>query len=211
MPPTDTSTSSPPRRRASEAERRAQILAAAEVVAVRDRLDGLTARAVAEEAGVSSGLVFVYFTNKDGLLLALLDRVIERTITADPAAVTPAAATARDRLLGAIRHELLRVHEQRDLIELFLDFWMLGMRDAAVRQRIRTTLRAYRSSLQPLVADVINEEPARFASTDAPTLSGVIASFVFGNAVQAVMEPGSLDIDGLLGSVEALVPPPGTP
>ena len=47
-----------PGRKEPEEERRDAILRAAYVVATRERLGGVTARAVAAEAGVSSGLVF---------------------------------------------------------------------------------------------------------------------------------------------------------
>ena len=59
-----------------EDQRREEVLAAAYRVATRDRLGGLTTRAVAKEAGVSNGLVFFHFVSREGLVLALLDRLL---------------------------------------------------------------------------------------------------------------------------------------
>ncbi|NUQ19798.1 MAG: TetR family transcriptional regulator, partial [Gemmatimonadaceae bacterium] len=53
------------RTRAPAERRREDILRAAFAVAARDRLDGVSARAVAAEAGVSAGLVFFYFESFD--------------------------------------------------------------------------------------------------------------------------------------------------
>ena len=57
-----------PGRKVPEEQRRLEILKAAYRVAARDRLTGLTAQAVAAEAGVSKGLVFFHFGNRDALL-----------------------------------------------------------------------------------------------------------------------------------------------
>jgi AcrR family transcriptional regulator len=69
-----------PGRKAPEEQRREEILRAAYRVAARERLAGLTGRAVAAEAGVSSGLVFFHFGDRDGLLVALLEWLLEVTV-----------------------------------------------------------------------------------------------------------------------------------
>ena len=66
-------------RKQPEEQRREEILRAAFVVAARDRLTGVTARAVAAEAGISSGLVFFHFESVDALLGELLDWLLDRT------------------------------------------------------------------------------------------------------------------------------------
>ena len=44
-------------------------------------VDSTSTRRIAEEAGVSEGLIFRHFTNKEGLLQAILDTGIERANT----------------------------------------------------------------------------------------------------------------------------------
>jgi len=84
-----------PGRKVPEAQRREQLLAAAYLVAVRDGLDQVTARRVADEAGASPGLVFFHFGSKDGLLLACISRaraeLLEVTTTAAATATSPGA------------------------------------------------------------------------------------------------------------------------
>lgn len=197
-----------PGAKAPEAERREQILAAAYAIAARERLDGLTVRRVATEAGLSPGLVHFHFQNKEGLLLALLDRLIDELIEMEMSPEVAALDTARERLLGRIREEVAKLPSERDAVELFYDYWVVGTRHPEVRGRIADALAAYRASFRPLVEDVIAEEPSRFAGTPPEMLAAIVVSFVQGNAVQAVMAPGDVDIDDFMDTLERLVPPP---
>lgn len=197
-----------PGAKAPEAERREQILAAAYAIAARERLDGLTVRRVATEAGLSPGLVHFHFQNKEGLLLALLDRLIDELIEMEMSPEVAALDTARERLLGRIREEVAKLPSERDAVELFYDYWVVGTRHPEVRGRIADALAAYRASFRPLVEDVIAEEPSRFAGTPPEMLAAIVVSFIQGNAVQAVMAPGDVDIDDFMDTLERLVPPP---
>ncbi len=200
-----------PGQRASEEQRREQILAAAFAVAARDRLDGLTIRRVASHAGLSPGLVFFHFGSKDELLVALLDRVIASTIDTVVPDEVWALPTAHDRLRARLRGELERLPERRDGVELFFDYWVMGTRHPTVRARIVAALAAYRHSFLPLVEDLVAEDQVRFAATTPARLAAVVVSLVEGTAVQAVMEPGSIDVEGFMATVESLIAGPSAP
>jgi TetR/AcrR family transcriptional regulator, transcriptional repressor of bet genes len=207
-----------PGTRAPEEQRRAQIVDAALVVAARDRLDRLTVRRVAAEAGLSPGLVFHHLTDKETLLLAVLDRLIERTIPAllddeEEAGISAAtsvdATTGGDRLLARVRADLGRIELDRELIELFFDFWVMGTRHPEVRARIASALRGYRAALVPMAAAAVRDEPARFAATSPERLAALVVAFILGHAVQAVLDPDASDIEGVVVTLDALVPPGG--
>lgn len=193
-----------PGTRAPEAQRRAQIVEAALTVAARDRLDGLTMRGVAREAGLSPGLVHFHLTDKHHLLLAVLDRLIDELVPGPPTG----QGTARQRLLLHVRDEIGRLPEHRELVELFLDFWVMGTRHPDVRERIHRALAAYRTALLPLCEDLIADEPARFAATSPRQLASLIVALLHGHAVQAVVDPDAVPDGDVLATLEALVPEP---
>jgi TetR/AcrR family transcriptional regulator, transcriptional repressor of bet genes len=193
--------------RAPEAERRQQIVDAALRVAARDRLEGLTVRRVAAEAGLSPGLVYFHLTDKETLLLAVLDRLLARLV---PQPRPGTAPSARDRLIDHIRDEVARLPDDRELVELFLDFWVMGTRHPGVRERIAEALVAYRRALVPLAEDVIAEEPDRFAGTTADRLAAMAVAFVHGHAVQAVLDPSAIGGGDFVTTLEALVPGPAS-
>jgi AcrR family transcriptional regulator len=196
-------------RKAPEEQRREEILRAAFVVAARDRLTGVTARAVASEAGVSSGLVFFYFHSVDGLLVELLDWLLRTTLVAGELAFLVATeADPAARMMAVIRRDIERLPRQRARVELFFDFWVLGTRHPEIRNRIRKALDRYRDAFRPLAAAVVQGDPARYAGITAEGLATVAASFVEGCALQVVMDPDRFDVERSMTTLSALVRAP---
>ena len=203
-------------RKLPEEERRAEILRAAYAVAAREGLAGVTARAVAAEAGVSSGLVFFHFGEKDALLAALLDWLLASTLvagelpTAALLASMPADATASERMLAVVRRDLLALRRARARVELFFGYWVLGTHDPRIRQTIRAALARYRASFLPLAEAVVAEAPWRWGPDGASGLASVAASFVEGNALRAVHDPSGFDADRAMAALVTLLRTPGS-
>jgi TetR/AcrR family transcriptional regulator, transcriptional repressor of bet genes len=195
-----------PGRRAPEDQRREAILAAAFAVAARERLTGLTARAVAAEAGVSSGLVFFYFKSRDALLHALLGWILERTIVAaEIAQLAAEVENPKARMFAIVARDVERLPKQRARVELFFDYWVLGTRDDDIRQTIRAALDRYRDAFVPLAEAVIRADPARFQGADAAGLAGITAAFVEGCALQSVMDPERFEVRRVMRTLAGLL------
>ena len=200
-----------PGRKEPEEERRDAILRAAYAVAARDRLGGVTARAVAADAGVSSGLVFFYFESIDNLLVALLDWMLERTMARGqlaPAADPIDDAEPSARLVATVGGAVRRLPRERERVELFFDYWVFGTRHPAIRRKIRRALVLYRESYLADAQSVIDAHPDRYAGMTADGLADVIASFLYGCALQVVTDPTRFDVERTLATLDALVRPP---
>lgn len=194
-----------PGKRISEDRRREQILDAAYRVALKQRLSGLSSRAVAARAGVSNGLVFFYFRNRRELLLALLDWLLAKTILRRAVDRGAAKGSASARLAAEIRDALEHLPAERKPIELFFDYWFMSAHDEAVRTRIRAALKAYRDSYLPLARAVIAEQPARYAGVTGESLADMATSFIEGCALRLVAEPRGFDVKASSGAVAALL------
>ncbi len=194
-----------PGKKIPEDQRREQILEAAYRVALQQRLAGLSSRTVAARAGVSNGLVFFYFRNRRELLLALLDWLLEKTILKRAADRGAASGSAALRLADEIRGAVEGMPGSRQWIELFLDYWIMGAHDEAIRKRIRAALKLYRDSYLPLARAVIAEQPQRYAGVSAASLADMATSFIEGCALRLVAEPRRYDVKSYAHTVEALL------
>ncbi|HEX6745777.1 MAG TPA: TetR/AcrR family transcriptional regulator [Longimicrobium sp.] len=194
-----------PGRKAPEEQRRLEILKAAYRVAARERLTGLTAQAVAAEAGVSKGLVFFHFGSRDALVVALLEWLLEITLVAPEVAELLEGRTASEWMLSAIRRDVEALPRQRERVELFFDFWVMGTRHPGVQRAIRAALDRYRDAFRPLAQAVVDAEPERFGGIGAEGLAGVAAGFIEGCALQVVMDPDRFDVDAYMRTLQALV------
>jgi AcrR family transcriptional regulator len=194
-----------PGKRAQEVERRGDILNAAFRVALRDRLTGLTSRAVAAEAGVSNGLVFFYFKNREKLVMALLDWVLGQTILSQLPVYEDGAANPSDTMLAVVRSAIERLPKQRERIELFFDYWFMAKTNPPVRRKIRTALARYRNAYLPLAEALVAFDRRRYEGVTAEALASVATGFIEGCALQVVVDPVRFDVNAYCESVRALV------
>ena len=200
-----------PGRRAPEEERREAILRAAFTVAARERLGAVTARAVAAEAGVSAGLVFFYFESVDKLLVELLDWLLAHTlVAADTPDRLSEVGDPGARMMLAIRRDVEWLPKQRERVELFFDYWVLGTRHPAIRRKIRRALNRYRDAFEPLARALVESDPERYSGMSAEGLASVAAGFVEGCALQVVMDPTEFDVERSMTTLAALVRAPAS-
>lgn len=186
--------------RKSSEERREELVKAAKAVAMAEGLENVTGRKVAAKAGLSSGLVFFHFEGRAALLEAVLDGLLEDIFGG---LELPADGASSERFLDFLRQRIERLRAERRQIELFIDFWVLGVREPAIRKRMREGLERYREKVRPLTADVAR---GRGAMT-GDGLAQVAVSFILGCALQVVMDSGRVDTAAYLDTVRELLVP----
>ena len=194
-----------PGQKAPEEARREQILGAAYDVALRTGIDGVTLRAVAAEAALSHGLVAFYFKQKDQLIGALLDRVLATTALRHVSEDVARLPHAPDRLGALLQQELARLaHEPRD-IRLFLEYWALGVRDAAIREKIGEALERYRAAFRSLAEEMLPAGAPHPTEVTPTALAAIAVSLVTGCAVQAMSDPVGFDTASYLAAARGLI------
>ncbi|CAN5380498.1 hypothetical protein BH09ACT4_BH09ACT4_04220 [soil metagenome] len=175
---------------------RNKIVKAALTVALRDGLDGVTIDELAQQSNVSSSLILQNFGSHDGVMLALLDVVLARTLDADRALRTPVGDGIR--LEQMIAAELQGLREQAPVAELIFSFYFTG-RDERFRGRIQTALATYRRAFESALDGVQLKR-----GMDAFTMSSIVVSFIQGAAVQAVRDP-EFNPAQAIGSLRAML------
>ena len=194
-----------PGHKASEDARRRQIIRAAYEIASRAGLAGLTVRRVAARAGLSTGLVLFHFTNKERLVVALLDRVLETTTVLHVTSPIAAIRSPLDRLLALLTQEMHRLSSEPRRLRLFFDFWAMGLTQPLIRRRMQAELDRYREALRPIAAEVLAAEPERFGGVTPDGLAAVAVSVIKGCAVQSMIDPANFDIDEFLAATNGLM------
>jgi len=146
----------------------------------------------------------------DGLLPALRDWLLARTIVAGEISGIFDAADPAERMMAVIGRDVERLPKQRERVELFFDYWVLGTRHPAVRAKIRGALDRYRDAFLPLARQVVDSDPGRYDGITAEGLADVAASFVEGCALQVVMDPAAFDVARSMATLAALVRRPAS-
>jgi AcrR family transcriptional regulator len=100
-------------RQARAASRSAQLLSATARLMERDGSQAVSMQAIAEEAGVSVGLIYRYFGGKEDLLFAVISDVLSAFATEVPIAVSQAGDDPVERLAAAFRAFCLVIDSHR--------------------------------------------------------------------------------------------------
>jgi AcrR family transcriptional regulator len=194
--------------KASEAERREQILKAAYAVAVRRGIDGLTVRAVAARARLSHGLVLFHFKRKDELGLALLDRVLATTVSLRMPDHISTIPNPQERLQALFRYEIGRLSEEPRRIRLLLEYWARGAHNAVIRAKISAGLEGYRGCFRRIAEDALPTPVGRPGKGKPAGIAAAAVSLIIGYPVQAMIDPEHFDareyfvtVQGILGQL----------
>jgi len=101
-----------------------------------------------------------------------------------------------------LRSEMDRLSTDPRHFRLFLEYWTIGVRNAAIRRKIRLALESYRAALaslaSPLVTDELSVSRGRRATEEpavtAEGVASVAVSLIHGCALQAVIDPKGFDV-----------------
>jgi len=193
-----------PGKRASEDERREQILRAAFEVASAEGIGSLTIRAVAAEAGLSHALVVHYFQRKERLVQALLGWLIDTTSVLHVSDDVAHFPRALDRLHALLQQEMTRLSHQPRHTRLFFEFWVMGQRHEEIGARIGAELERYRAAFRSIMEELLRAEPASFPAVTPDGMAAVAVSWIHGCAVQAMIDPAHFDTDEYLAAVRGI-------
>jgi len=150
-------------------------------IALEDGLDGVSIDEVAAQTNVPPAQILQNFGSHDGLMLALLDVVLARTLDAERDLRTP--DSGRRQLGDMVAAEMEGLRNQAPVVELVFMFYF-ARRDDLYRARIREALSTYRRAFESALDGV---EIRR--GVDASAMSSIVIAFLQGAAVQAIRDP----------------------
>jgi TetR/AcrR family fatty acid metabolism transcriptional regulator len=184
------------------ADRREQLLDAAQALFAGCGFEATSISAIARRAGVSDGLLYRYFDDKRALLAAVLERYVEATIRrAEIAAAGASDFTSKlQRLIAA---QLAAFAEDPAICDLYIR----EMRDTGAIKpgsKLRTLTRRYTDMLMLIVADA-----AAAGEIDPDSDPRMVRDLVFGGiehiAWHSLSGGPPLDVERMAARLAALV------
>ena len=166
-------------------ERRAAIMAAAEQLLAVHGFDAMRLRDVAQQAGVSIGLIQHYFNTRDELLLETM-RTASRRRAQQWVSLAAGAATAGDKLTGLLEGAISDPH--RGVI--WLETCAASTRHPELRPDVRRTQQAWRHAIRAAIDEgLATGEFAPVVPTDDLVL--LLISLIDGLMLATVTEDDS--------------------
>ena len=170
-------------------ERREQVMGATLAVVARSGLEGATMRAIADEAGCSTGLVTHYFANRGELIVGVLRHVHQRSAQRMAAHLD---GTTAGEALDAIVLEALPLDDERRLEwQVWLAFWGAAVGDPALAVEHRRRYTEWRAAMTALLTRAVAEGDAR-DDLNVRSESTRLIALIDGLGLEATLEPDRL-------------------
>jgi len=183
---------SPPVPRKTPRQQRATVTVDAMVTAVERVLEqhgagGLTTNRVAQVAGVSVGTLYHYFPNKEALVSALQERVMQELLTAFRAVLGAAGTLTLSELVARIGAAFLAIFRgQRPMHR-----WLIDLRGhVGYQERLRGVLDVFVDELAAFLAS-----RPEIALEDPRTVAFVLVHSIEGISAGAGGRPGRVDVE----------------
>lgn len=189
--------SRPSEKVAARAEaQRARILDASQATFIENGFHAATMASIAQRAGMSAGLIYRYFENKDAIVLAIIDRELQRR------RARIAAKSGNEDISEGMIETFRQLCSQSPLgasAVLFLEMTAEGSRVPRVAQALEAADQATRREFEAWL--VRGAKLDRQRAEDAALLIQIIFE---GLAVRAAREPG-LDLERLRRALHPVV------
>ena len=165
--------------------RRAQLTAAAYKVVAQKGYNDFTIKDIAEEAGLSTGLVHYYFKNKEDLLLKLL-KEMNANLRDSLKKALGELSEPRDKLVAFCDEAFALVEKEKAYFYVIIDFWAQINHDARIRQANVRLFQSYRDE----IAAILHEGVARgvFLVDDVKLTSVIIIALIQGTIIQYAID-----------------------
>lgn len=178
-------------RRDTQAQTRAELVAAAREVFLARGFHAATLEEIAERAGRTKGAVYSNFAGKDDLFLALLAEHYERR-TEQYAAVAVASDDVEETYRAVARVMLDAYEREPQWWPLVSDFASHASRDPELRERLRVTREDYLDALAGIIEGLTERLGVTF-SLPAKEMARGTGALMRGMAVEWSIDPSLAD------------------
>jgi AcrR family transcriptional regulator len=189
--------------RAQGREARDELLSAALRVFARRGYRAAGVDEIASEAGYSKGALYWHFSDKQGLLMALLDERVDSAMR-DRFALLATAPPDRDMSVEATRAFARQLDTEREAMLLEREYWSLAIRDPELRARYVDRQTALRKALAVGMEARAQHLGTPELTMPADDVARIVMSVIGGLAVDELIEPGSVRPE-LLGEALAVI------
>ncbi len=144
-----------------------------------------TIRDIAQEAGMSTGLIHYYFKNKEELLLHLLKEINKNMLGSLNRSISK-AQDPREKLNIFMQQAFDLITNEKDYFYIVLDFWTQVNKNERMKRANVNLFKSYRDE----VASILKEGVTKgiFVEMDVVYTSAVIISMIQGLLIQYVID-----------------------
>lgn len=149
-------------------------------------------REITEAAGVSKGVLHHYFTNKEAMVLGVLDYVVT-TYTAEFHEEITSYTSATDRMKFLFSWFLDLKRFDLEFSRAWMEFWVLSKTNPAISEALTGCYRAVKSLIAEIIRDGI--KAGEFREVDPDITANLILGSLEGGTVLWVVDKEAMPVE----------------
>jgi TetR/AcrR family fatty acid metabolism transcriptional regulator len=179
------------RPRSKEDARRDEIVDAALRLILRTGYNQVTLADIADQVGVSKGLISYYFPRKEDVFLAVLQKIVDRT-RSDFEGFYAADAPASEKLSMIFSNLFGNEKRARRYYTVVIDYMAQAIRMRQVQEYTQVIYASYRDYMERIVEDGIRA--GEFRSVDPPRVVSMLLGMMEGLILQWFFDRKGFDL-----------------
>ena len=179
--------------------RRSQLVRAAYKVVGEKGYADFTIKDIAEEAGLSTGLLHYYFKDKEDLLFNLL-RGMNTKLKDQLNKTLKVLTKPQDKLLAFCDEAFDLVEKEKAYFYVLIDFWAQMNHDKRIHQANVKLFQSYRDEITAILKE--GETKGAFKVMDVQLTSVIIISLIQGTIIQYIIDNESFDYREYTGRIK---------
>jgi AcrR family transcriptional regulator len=172
-------------------ERKAQILNASEIVFAQKGLNDARMDDIAQETGVSKGVLYLYFKSKDDLIIAILDRVFQRQFK-DAESLVDSDHSAEESIQQFAEFVIRDIAAIVRLTPIAYELLALAFRNKYVKKSLKMYFSRYMDVLVPLIQRGIDS--GEFRAVNAQDVAITAGAIFEGTILLWVYDKSQVDV-----------------
>jgi TetR/AcrR family transcriptional regulator, fatty acid metabolism regulator protein len=184
------------RPKSKEDGRRDEIVRAALRLILKLGYNQVTLADIAEQVGVSKGLISYYFQKKEDVFFAVLEQIVDR-LTTDFEGFYRTEAPAVDKL-HLIFHNLFGNEKRaRRYYTVVIDYMAQAIRERQVQEYTELIYTSYRTYIERIIADGVAS--GEFRTVDTQRAASMVLAMIEGLILQWFFDRKAFDLEAAYG------------
>ncbi|OQY35668.1 MAG: hypothetical protein B6241_00305 [Spirochaetaceae bacterium 4572_59] len=179
-----------------------KIMQAALNVIAREKISGTRMRHIAEEAGMSQGILHYYFHTKKELLSKLLDYILLLFRQERHCDFADSDGSSSSKM-HAFFEEKKRSIKKREVEYIQFDFWVQGTTDPELREKIQKSYDNWRYNLYEVIEEGVKK--GEFRADRVDQVPAMTVSLLMGASVQYLIDESAFLLDAYLVAAEEMI------
>lgn len=180
-----------------------KILDAAMKVVSREKISGTRMHMIAKEADMSQSNLHYYFSTKNDLMIALLDKIQEEFLEDRENYINLENKTVEENIKGFFEQKKNEILYNKEIDYLQFDYWIQGTVNEEIMKKFQNTFNLWRDSINGVLEkgefkDDVNESKRAM-------LPFIMVSLMLGASMQYLVDEDKFNLEKYFNTVEKII------